>query len=842
MSKLLLFFIFLLCFSPLQGALNESEKPSQLNVYLEQNSPYSTFDSDQNAQGLVVDYWQLWSRLTGIAVKYHPYLQQDLSFLSTDNQPAVYSGLQAGSQHLVNLEKHPLFVINSRFYYFADRNDDITRALFDKEPAMAMAVGGLLPKAQQSPLFSTANNISYKEYPGLLELLIAIYNQQIDALVLFEGEQKKRYFFNRFLSLLFADRQINSVANEFFVYAPEQQKNVLEWIDWGNQLENMSNEIGLAVEKTANPILGISAEMQTRLLFIAGFILLLFVFNRARRKKDLQFKNLLDDSPYPLAIFSLDGSVIYYLNDEVQSLFAVKKVNRRYLFEEAENQLLLSRFINKASHKVEIETEQIRLLVDDSFHDIEISAKRVHYKGKTAWLCYLKDVNALVWAEQKLTEERALLRKVLDSIPEQIAFKSPKGTVIGCNDAWAKANNTTVMQATGRRLSDLVEVEQVNKQKQQEAAVWMGDKFKTQEWRQHKNSELSLINTAKLPLYNDKEAIFAILSIESDVTDLYNLNKKLEDENVQRKKTEIALSKQNVLLSTIFAASIDPIGLLDQDGRVIGANNAFAVLMGSNPDDIIGKLQSELLSTESSDWAERQNREVLESGEPIMFDELLFSEGNQIWYEVCKTPFKDTESHYQGVVIVARDITLHKQTEEKLSTEASDFEIKMLHDPLTGIANRRAFDMQFEKLWQEACAEQELLSIVMCDVDFFKSYNDNYGHQKGDLVLQGVAQALENTCDKLGCFVSRYGGEEFVVLIKGGNATKALKAAEALREAIAETKVEHLYSSVNTVVTMSMGLSSILPSELNAMPMLLAEADSAMYNAKKSGRDQISVH
>ena len=840
MLKLFSLFALFFTFSSVQGALNESTRPSQVNVYLEQNSPYSAFNGEQSAQGLVVDYWQQWSDFTGISVKYYPYLQQDLSLLSNEHQPAVYSGLLAAPELLTNLKKQPLFVINSRFYYSARRNNEITLSLSDNQSSIT--VGGLLPQAQQLPLLSTASNISYKEYPGLLELLTAVYYKQVDALVLFEGEQKNLNFLNRFLSLLFDEKLLSSTDNGFFVYAPEQQKTVLEWINWGNRLENMGNEIGLAIEKTANPIWGISSGLRTKSLLIILFVILLIVFNRSRRKKDQQFKNILDYSPSPLAILSLDGTVIHYLNDEVKSLFSIKKVNSEYLFAEPENQLLLSRFINKISHKVIVESELIRLLVDDNFHDIEISAKRIHYKRKTVWLCFLKDVNTLLRTEQKLTQERELLRKVLDSIPEQISFKSVTGSIIGCNESWAKANNTTVVKATGKRLSDLLPIDLVNQQKQQEVAVWTGDKLNTQEWLEQKNKALRLINTVKVPLYNDKGTVFAILSIENDVTDLYNLNKKLEDQNVQHKQTEIALSKQNILLSTVFAASVDPIGLLDQEGRVIGANNAFAVLMDSNPDDIIGKLQSELLSTERSDWAERQNQAVIESGEALIFDELIFSEGKKIWYEVCKTPFKDSESSYQGVVIMARDITLRKQAEEKLSSDASDFEVKMLHDPLTGIANRRAFDLQLNKLWQEACDEQELLSLVMCDIDFFKPYNDNYGHQKGDQVLLEVAQVLENTCEKSGCFVARYGGEEFVVLIKGGNATKALRTVETLREAIAEAGIEHLYSSVNTTVTMSMGLSSMLPSELNTMAMLLAEADSAMYQAKKYGRDQISVH
>lgn len=840
---MLKFFSLFLFFSAIsaQGALNESTRPAQINVYLEQNPPYSVFDARHNAQGLLVDYWQKWSYFTGIPVKYHPYLQQhNQSLLENANQPAVYSGLLLDSALLNNVEQQALFTINSRFYYFSTAENEINSSLIDNKSAIT--VGGLLAQAQQLPLFSATGNLSYKEYPGLLELLMAVYNGQIDALVLFEGEQKKLNLLNHFLSLLFAEKLLSNTDNVFFGYALEQQKVVLAWVDWGNQLENMDSAIALLIEKSSNSIWGLSSGMRTKLLLIALFVVVLFIFNRSKRKNDHQFKNILDYSPYPLVILSLDGSVIYYFNDEVKSLFSIKEDNKHYLFEEPENHILLSRFINKATHKVAIESERIRLLVDNSFHDIEISAKRVHYKRKTAWLCFLKDVNALLRAEQKLTEERALLRNVLDSIPEQIAFKSPKGTLIGCNEAWAKANKTTVTQATGRRLCDLLPVDLVDKQKQQELAVWTGDKFNIQEWQVLKNKDLRLINTIKLPLYNDKGSVFALLSIENDVTDLHNLNKELEDQSVQRKKTEIALSKQNVLLSTVFEASIDPIGLLDPEGRVIGANNAFAVLMGSNPDEIIGKLQSELLSSDRSGWAERQNQEVMESGEALIFDELVFFEGRKIWYEVCKTPFKDTESNYQGIVIMARDITLRKQTEEKLSSEASDFELKMLLDPLTGIANRRAFDLQLNKLWQEACEEQELLSLVMCDIDFFKAYNDNYGHQKGDEVLLAVAQALYRTCEKLGCFVARYGGEEFVVLIKGENATKALKAVEMLREAVAEANIEHLHSSVNTSITMSMGLSSILASELTTMAMLFAEADSAMYEAKKNGRDQICVY
>lgn len=840
MLKLFSFLTLLLCLNSASGTLNESTKPSEINVYLEQNLPYSGFNADHLAHGLLVDYWQHWSQSTGIAVKYLPYKNQLLALLLNANPPSVYNSLQGDPQKLSGLAKTSFLPIHSQFYYREARHTDIKSLLMDRKATVV--VGGLLPQAQQLAFLAATPGVIYKEYPGLLELLLDTYSENIDALVLFTGQPQANSLVSHFLSLFFNKLSVADAGNALFVYTSEQQKNLLEWVSWGNQFEGQSVNAAALIAQAANPVWGTSADMASKLLIFICFWVLLFIFKQSRHKKDQQFKDILDSSPYPLAIFSLDGHIIFYLNDEVKSLFPFKKTKKKYAFEEAENQLLLSRFINKASHQISIEDKQLRLLVDGSFHDIEISAKRIHYQRKTAWFCYLKDITALLRAERKLTEERELLRKVLDSIPEQIAFKSPKGTVIGCNKSWAKANNTTVAYATGRRLLDMLPTAAINKQKEQETQVWGGEAFNSQEWVQQKDRELSLINIVKLPLYNDKGSIFAILSIDNDITDLYKLNEKLQDENLQRKKTEKALSKQNILLSSVFSASIDPIGLLDQEGRVIAANHSFAKLMGASVDGITGQLQGDFLSAEQAEWAERQNQQVLESAQPLIFDEVIFNEGKKMWYEVCKTPFKDPESDYKGIVIMGRDITLRKETEEKLSSEASEYEDKMLHDQLTRIANRRAFDMQFSKLWQEACDEQELLSLVICDIDFFKKYNDNYGHQKGDRALQRVATALETVCEKAGCFAARYGGEEFAVLIKGGNATKALKVTENIRVEIKKTQIEHLHSSVNSVVTLSLGLSSMFPSELNSMKILLAEADSALYAAKEAGRDQTAVH
>ncbi len=183
----------------------------------------------------------------------------------------------------------------------------------------------------------------------------------------------------------------------------------------------------------------------------------------------------------------------------------------------------------------------------------------------------------------------------------------------------------------------------------------------------------------------------------------------------------------------------------------------------------------------------------------------------------------------KGVV----DMAKYKQPEETVSAETSAFEQVMSQ---MNIADRGAFDNQFAQLWQEAGDENELLSVLMCEIDFFKAYNDNYGHQGASFMLLVVGLALKNTCEKYGCFLARYKNEEFAILMKGGNEQKALEVAESLRQAVESSRTEHKYSSVSKVVTLSIGISSIYPT---SMKMLMREADSALYDAKASGRNQV---
>jgi two-component system, chemotaxis family, response regulator WspR len=161
-------------------------------------------------------------------------------------------------------------------------------------------------------------------------------------------------------------------------------------------------------------------------------------------------------------------------------------------------------------------------------------------------------------------------------------------------------------------------------------------------------------------------------------------------------------------------------------------------------------------------------------------------------------------------------------------------------DGLTGIANRRRLDEALQGEWQRAQRSQCPLSLLLCDIDFFKGYNDTYGHLAGDLCLKKVAQVLAASVRRPADLAARYGGEEFVVLLPDTDLEGALAVAASCREEIEALAVPTTVSSAAGVVTMSIGVASLIPPQSMRYEKLVSRADLALYKAKDNGRNRVS--
>ncbi|MDN5096781.1 GGDEF domain-containing response regulator [Aliarcobacter butzleri] len=164
-----------------------------------------------------------------------------------------------------------------------------------------------------------------------------------------------------------------------------------------------------------------------------------------------------------------------------------------------------------------------------------------------------------------------------------------------------------------------------------------------------------------------------------------------------------------------------------------------------------------------------------------------------------------------------------------------------MYDGLTNIRNRRFFDETFEKTFNEIKRDKKSLAVLMIDIDFFKPYNDNYGHGQGDETLRKVAKALEKTIKRASDFVARYGGEEFVILLKDINKDGVEAVANNLLNAIRELKITHEFSKIENYVTVSIGVSYYNSSSDVTKLELLLKADEALYSVKNSGRNNFAI-
>lgn len=162
-------------------------------------------------------------------------------------------------------------------------------------------------------------------------------------------------------------------------------------------------------------------------------------------------------------------------------------------------------------------------------------------------------------------------------------------------------------------------------------------------------------------------------------------------------------------------------------------------------------------------------------------------------------------------------------------------------DSLTGLANRRSFDHALETRWHHAQTSGRPLALMMCDIDYFKRYNDNYGHQAGDSCLRRVADVLATCVRDNGDFVARYGGEEFAVLMSNASANTAMIIARRILESVRAAQIPHGHSPVSPYVTLSLGVAISRPRDDSSPEQLIESADKALYASKDQGRKRATL-
>jgi len=288
---------------------------------------------------------------------------------------------------------------------------------------------------------------------------------------------------------------------------------------------------------------------------------------------------------------------------------------------------------------------------------------------------------------------------------------------------------------------------------------------------------------------------------------------------MQLKEREIVMAAQRDAMKIVFD-NIEPLLIVDDEDHYLAlyfnhkANVRFQIV-----DNDLHK------ATERTPFLEKVLHVGLGSIE-------LFDEDSQHWYTVVTSNLPWIGGK-KSILIYCTDITVYKQRENDMSFVANT-------DKLTGIFNRRAFDNALERVFEQSQHNSEPLSLLLIDIDHFKEINDQYGHLHGDKVLVVLAKTLLSSISRPNDMVTRYGGEEFAVLLPSTNKFGALTLAESMRISVQKLSIPHDQEPVdNTKITISIGVTTCIPLKIDTPVSLINIADKALYQAKQKGRNMV---
>ncbi len=311
-----------------------------------------------------------------------------------------------------------------------------------------------------------------------------------------------------------------------------------------------------------------------------------------------------------------------------------------------------------------------------------------------------------------------------------------------------------------------------------------------------------------------------------------------DDKDALRRRVselEGELTRARSLIETIFAHVPAVFYVKDLERRYQYGSPWGFRNFGVDPAAAIGRTDAELFPPALAERFAASDRRVLEGEEMASVSYAVPTQGQPRHFAGVRFPIPGADGKPVGVCGFAVDVTERIELAKRLEKLATT-------DALTGLANRRRFDEHFAAEVTRAARSGEPLTLVLCDVDHFKRYNDHYGHPRGDACLVEVARVLESLVRRPADLAARYGGEEFALVLPETSQEGATKLAERLRGAVRELGFEHERSEAHRVVTVSAGVATVVGGGWTA-DEVIELADRALYEAKESGRDRhVSVH
>ncbi len=430
---------------------------------------------------------------------------------------------------------------------------------------------------------------------------------------------------------------------------------------------------------------------------------------------------------------------------------------------------------------------------------------------------------------RELVDDNLVLRAVFRELPDCLNVKDPEGRFVLANPATARLMKAGTPEALiGKTDFDFYPSETASRFRDDEAAVLAGAKAVTiEQLAVYDDGTNAVLATLKAPLYDDHGAVIGLITHNRDVSD-----KKLLESELEQTRERLAGALEHMA---------DALVMFDRQERLVLCNGHYLEMFpktaalripGAGFRDILRasiELGEEDIGEIDLDiWLDRQSLRLRTAGERVI--QLQADR----WIKARTRLTKDG-----GSLIVFSDITERKQAEEVLDQVNRQLAALAATDGMTGLMNRRTFDETLANEFSRSLRDGSALSVIMVDVDRFKSFNDHYGHVAGDECLRRISRCMSMNFRRPGDMVARYGGEEFSVILPNTTPEGAYHLALELRLAVRREALVHA-GSEKGIVTVSIGVASTSEIDAPTGPEeLVRRADQALYAAKTAGRDRV---
>lgn len=310
----------------------------------------------------------------------------------------------------------------------------------------------------------------------------------------------------------------------------------------------------------------------------------------------------------------------------------------------------------------------------------------------------------------------------------------------------------------------------------------------------------------------------------------------------QLKHNVIKLKETEERFRLIAEYSSDMITMHNEEAEYIYISPAVKEIIHFEYPELLGKKMDVFIHPEDIKQTKKMFEKALHKGGAESTYRYRTNNGEYIWMESTLKSVHFEEDGSKKVIIVSRNITDRKLTEQKLQ-EANELLNRLSYmDGLTGVRNRRYFDETLDKEWLISSKTHSPITLLMFDIDYFKKYNDTYGHLTGDFCLQSIAQAINNQISGNSDYTfCRYGGEEFALISPSTTLEEGMDIAFQIQETIRLLQIPHISSDIADIVTLSIGIATKIPIPSEKPQALIQMADSALYLSKTKGRNTIST-